>query len=179
MIIKEFTKECRDLGLTPNEYIVLHYLFENNIKSLMNLIPNPYDDYRMLAAKGYIEYNEEKNKIKLTDLTKQHFSEEAGFDEFVASYRQLFSDTGKTGAMGDKKGCEKKMKAFMKKYPEYSKVTILKATEFYIDSVNDKKYLSQADYCIEKHGVSKLGAFCELVQNGQGLDKQDVFTIKA
>jgi hypothetical protein len=171
--------ECKILGLEPTELFVISYLYEGKIARIYPVVPNPIPIFEQLADKGFLDWNSDENKVKLTDKTKVYFNKSEDYDSFIEQYRQLFKDTGKLGAMGDKKGCIKKMKKFMAENPEYSKVVIIQAAEAYIESVRDKTYLRQADYAIEKNGISTLGNFCEGVQSGDvASGSEDMFTIK-
>jgi hypothetical protein len=82
--------------------------------------------------------------------------------DWVDQYRLLFKGL-KPRSMGDRVAVNKKMKAFLKKYPEFTPNDILKATKFYIENT-DSKFIKQADYFIEKNRQSDLAATIEEMQ---------------
>ena len=93
-------------------------------------------------------------------------------NNIVQSYRDLFpkgSNNNGYPYKGDRQGCVKKMKKFIKNNPEYSLDIILKATKKYINEArkDNYNYMQLAHYFIEKNGVSGLGAFCEQIVNGE------------
>jgi len=91
--------------------------------------------------------------------------------DFIKEYRNLWKGL-KLGSMGSLNACAIKMKKWMKENPDFNQEDILKAARNYIDSVDDLKYLQQADYFIAKgkNGESsRLSAIIEEpVQKQQG-----------
>lgn len=91
-------------------------------------------------------------------------------EDFIDKYRSIFP-TGSNGSgypyRGDKQSCIKKMRTFIKRYPEFSKDTILRATRDYVNSQFFKGYvyMQTAAYFIEKDGVSNLAGLCESIGN--------------
>lgn len=83
----------------------------------------------------------------------------------INEYRHLWKGL-KPGSMGSKKGCSQKLSRWMRENPEYSFDDILKAASLYIATVNNVRYLQQADYFIFKQDTNKeessrLSAFIE------------------
>lgn len=132
-----------------------------------------YDDsLRDLQSKGYIKITNfvEKTfdlRAKAVLLMDQVQQEEeikeinTDIDEWIDEYRKLFKNASNfPGIMGDRSSCVKKMESFMKKY-DYTKDQIINATKYYIDSVDNLKFLIHADYFIYKNRQSRLATFCE------------------
>ncbi len=95
-------------------------------------------------------------------------------DSFLDDYRDKFKNK-KTGAIGSKSGCKKKLEVFFQEFPEYmDKDLILSATDRYINSCRKDgfKFLMQADYFIYKRkddgggNVSTLAIYCEEIESG-------------
>lgn len=169
-----------ETGLSPNELYVLECIYSGNVKDVAMFFGKEefHRTLNTLENKGYLERTSE-SKVTLTSKTLKRYgtSEE---DIFIRKYRQLFKDTGVLGGMGDKIGCAKKMKDFMKKYPEYTHDIILDATKMYLEREsrnNNYKYMQKAHYFIEKDKVSNLATFCEIVFEGHS--EEDNFTTKA
>lgn len=70
-------------------------------------------------------------------------------DSFINDYRGLFKGL-KPGSMGDSQACRNKMIAWMTNNPQYTPEDIIKATKSYLKSVNNVKYLKEADNFIYK-----------------------------
>lgn len=102
--------------------------------------------------------NTEKKKIKKT--------ERAILNEIdIDKYRSLWKGL-KPGSMGSKQACEKKLIRWMKENPEYSFADVINAAKSYINSVNNLRYLQNADYFIykqDKTGIdsSRLSSFID------------------
>lgn len=89
----------------------------------------------------------------------------------VSLYRKKFNikNIGIPGKMGDVHTCNKKMDVFLKEYKvDYE--TVLKATDLYLESLNDPRYCIEADNFIFKYEDkvrrSKLMEYCELILDG-------------
>lgn len=126
---------------------------------------SPEEANRLFQDNFDIEYFE----IKVEDITN-HLTLNQVIDEdledFVEQYRRLFPPNIKTSGYpvrGDKKGCQKKMKMFLKNYPEYNQEHVLKATRNYINEMKYKGYqcMMLAHNFIKKDDVSMLASFCE------------------
>lgn len=74
---------------------------------------------------------------------------QAKVESFINEYRALFKGL-KPGSMGDSQACKNKMIAWMTNNPQYTPEDILKATKAYLKSVNNVKYLKEADNFIYK-----------------------------
>jgi len=90
----------------------------------------------------------------------------------IDSYRAVWSIGGagkiglKTGAMGDRAACIKKMiKWFENNNYIYSWDQVIRASRAYVQSISELRYLQQADYFISKDSTSRLSAMVEEVPN--------------
>lgn len=117
-----------------------------------------------LVEKGILLSKKEMifSKVKLKELEKSN-----DVEDWIDEYRILFKGK-KVGAMGDRKACVEKMRVFLSQN-DYSKDEILSATERYIKSLDNRAYLQQADYFINKRmgdgtETSRLRNFCEEIQ---------------
>jgi len=181
----------KEQNLSVNEFLILLSVDNVNIPYVGNR-----DDLDILQKKGYIklminEYKEscfilrEKAELLLELVTIEeslkHETSKAiskrsnrvinsDIDQFIQDYRSLWKGL-KVGAMGDLQACKDKMYKWMKTNPQYSKEDILKAARLYIRSVDNLKYLQQADYFIYKEDKinkieqSKLSSMVDEVEN--------------
>jgi len=106
-----------------------------------------------------------KNKIK---IKKSSRAISLGLDDFIKEFRNLWKGL-KPGSMGSEKACKDKMYKWMQDNPSYNKEDIIKAAKLYIKSLDDLKFLQQADYFVYKkdaHGESsRLSAFIDEIDN--------------
>lgn len=157
MLIEIDTERLHELSLTPNDYVALF------LKSMEISCEYPLN-LNELQRQGYIKITDVGFDLrpKGKELFLDHRS--TAVLDWIDSYRELFPK-GKTPDgypyKGDKEGCIRKMKAFMKKYP-YSKEEILEATVGFIEAKRKKnfEFMTLAHYFIEKEGVSLLAALC-------------------
>ena len=154
-------------NLSINQYVLL-YLLSNEeyemVDRLLDELSVIRNTFQKLEDDGWIKINgETTERIVLRDKANKLFNTSSKSGKiksiifWIEDWRKLFPP----GYKGDKIGCTKKMKAFLKDYPEYSIEHIHKATELYLDEFKDTPYLSQAHYFIRKDNVSKLAAYCE------------------
>jgi hypothetical protein len=92
----------------------------------------------------------------------------ADLENFVEKYRLLWKGL-KPGSMGSTNGCKEKLERWMLENPQYSIDNIYNASKAYIKSVDDYKYLQQADYFIYKKDAfgeqSRLSSFIDEESN--------------
>jgi len=177
MIVKK--EKLKKLNLTVTDVFIINCIY--------------YSELELLDYARETDYNVELSRKKLIqdkhinrlgdyyEVDQKYLDELFGnkktgkaidIEKFIVDYRDLFpkgSNNNGYPYKGDKQGCIKKMKRFIKLNPEYSTDIILKATQKYI---NEKRkdnydYMHLAHYFIEKNGVSSLGAFCEQIANGE------------
>ncbi len=98
--------------------------------------------------------------------------------DFCNKYRDLFPSgilSGNRPIKGDKQGVYKKLKKFISENKEYTFDVILEVTKKYINKCkqNNYKYISCADYFIEKNNSSLLSSMCEeyLESKSKGINK--------
>jgi len=89
---------------------------------------------------------------------------DSDLENFVDKYRELWKGL-KPGSMGSTNGCREKLQRWMLENPKYSIDNIYNASKAYIKSVDDYKYLQQADYFIYKKDAfgeqSRLSSFID------------------
>lgn len=156
--------------LTPNQYVYCYLLLKTGEEPYLN-----NSEYSMLIDNEYIEIQYTDKTMfgipKVTNKFKKDFLKSPHTDvvEWIEKYRDLFPKGIYSGGYlvrGDRKGCIKKMKTFMNKYPEFAdKDLILKATKNYIDDKqkDNYSYLKLAHYFIDKDGISLLASYCEAI----------------
>lgn len=136
-------------------------------------------EYILVVSKKY-EVDPEKiisilNELYDKQYIKKSYSKPKSIISFnIDEYRRFFSAAklGIPGKMGDKKSCETKMTAFLDYYG-YDWSLVLRATENYINSLDNPIYCKQADYFIEHTSTGKdvdrrsmLSIWCEDLLNG-------------
>lgn len=165
--------------ITPNQFIFCYLIYRNC--KIPDLFYITWEEQRTLFDKELIKQKID-NFVELPAVTPKFINlvknTQLDIKDWIEEYRNLFPKGVQSGGYlvrGDKKGCIKKMKEFINKYPEYAdKELILKATEHYIDSRSKDgyTYLKLAHYFIDKDGVSLLASYCELVK----MDKHNMIT---
>lgn len=157
--------QIKDLGITPNEYVYLYMLYVEK-----KLDVELYVDLKKLEDLQFISIKEDQVYLRGAGLNIFQSTDE--FTLFVSEYRNLFPKGVKSGngtpVRGNKSDVEAKMKEFLKKHPEFSKLVILNATKNYIEHFKRKgsyTYMTQADYLISKDKISKLASLCEEYEN--------------
>ena len=171
-------------NLTPDEYCLLFCKYEGRTTAFRYSV-----DVQDLEKRGWIkdaitgidlrhktidlfkslEYDYRKDKAIATSSIGSGMI----LEELVVKMRELFPPGAKLAGrplMGSKKGCTKKMRTFQLQNPEYSDNTIIEATKAYLGDFYGRKsewrYCVQADYFIDKDGVSKLQTYCEMIEDG-------------
>lgn len=89
--------------------------------------------------------------------------------QFVKSFRETFpSGVSPNGiyVRSSARDCDKKLKKFVKEYPEFERETMLKAAEKYVKryQMQGYKYMKTASYFIMKDGESTLAVECETIE---------------
>lgn len=151
-------------GLMEIERVGNTFDFEN--ASLTKLGEKMLDELERYSSDEKVSTQTEKvNKIK----------KEEDLD-WLEEWRDLFKDK-KPGGSGNKQGCYKKMKVFLKENPDVTKEEIFAAAEAYFDSLDNLKYMQQADYFISKgtgqNVSSRLSQWVEYVKEQGIQQKQD------
>lgn len=184
MIITIDTEILDEHLMTPDEYVYLARLMADTeaLKKILLKV-----DGKKLVRRGYIEIDD--GVAYLTDKTRELFKiPREGFvtpkvelhvaasaeniKQLAEKYRNLFPTGVRSGGYlvrGTAESCEKKLKSFRRKYPDYDEAIILQATKNYVDRKAREAYnhMKLAPYFIEKDGISMLAAECEeLLANG-------------
>lgn len=173
--------------LSVDEFITLLYLYENSLrktsinhlnslqdKQFIKLNINDNEDITIREkGKLLIEFLEIEsiNSVKDKKLVKKSSRAiNAELNDFIQEFRALWKGL-KPGSMGSEISCRDKMYKWMQMNPSYTKEDILKAAKLYIRSLNDLRFIQQADYFIFKkdaHGESsRLSAFIDEVNDVQ------------
>lgn len=168
MELKINFEKLQEEQLTIKQYIYLYLLYKGKtMEEYKDLIDDISDwDMRYLVQQQYLKEDYATIRSKTLELFEDKYDE---FSYFVETYRNLFPKGVKSGngtpIRGDKHGVAKKMEWFLRTYSEYSRATILEATTMYVKDMSRKMpayaYMTQADYFIQKDGLSKLAAYCE------------------
>ena len=150
------------------EYDIIKHFWEDGLSTRLLL----------LQDKGFIKVNGETlDEIIFRDKGKRILKIQNLLDveSWIQDWRDLFPSGSRDGYpyKGDKQGCIKKMKEFIKNYPEFTKEDIFNATIKYVSEHKMKGFTSmqQAHYFIEKNKISNLAGLCEsILERGQSGD---------
>jgi hypothetical protein len=164
-------------NITLKEFICLLSIYNNDndleSKHLLSLQDKNY--IKILPDENVIR---EKGKLLIEFLTidgigsinnkktvkKSSRAINNDLENFVDKYRELWKGL-KPGSMGSTNGCKEKLQRWMLENPKYSTDNIYNASKAYIKSVDDYKYLQQADYFIYKKDAfgeqSRLSSFID------------------
>lgn len=183
-------KTLFSIGITPTQFIMLVYIFQKDKhnfielcdiideeeivkrsihklyqKHYINIDPSTlslnFDNFEITAFGIDIIKNQ---NINTKDLVVKNYK--GDFDSFVNAYYELFPTKVRQGNLlvrSDKTSCAKKLKKFIKEYPEFDYDIILKATANYINkcSKDGYRYIKVSHYFIYKDNVSTLASECE------------------
>jgi hypothetical protein len=155
--------------LNISQYCFILFLSVGRREDALRLTGISLDCINRLVDKKYItesyELLEKGQRIVTNSGIQNILTPTSSFDEFVEKYRSLFPPGSRQGYLykGDKQGCIKKMRRFMKLYPKFTEDIILEATRTYIHKqfLSGYQYLQSAHYLIEKDGISNLAGLCE------------------
>lgn len=149
--------------LTPSLYCYLVFLYSKQ-------------KYPWKIGEGQLKYLQDGGWLKIgpegpviRGLFKQKFKKYLTVFEvenWIEDWRNLFPPGVKScdrPVKGSKSGCLKKMKIFMQANPDISKEQVMSATKAYVfeKSLKGFKFITCADYLIEKEGVSLLESLIE------------------
>tara|TARA_R100001463_G_scaffold26997_6_gene62854 strand:- start:6541 stop:7134 length:594 start_codon:yes stop_codon:yes gene_type:complete len=184
MIITIDTEMLDKYTIRPDEYVYLSKLLADN--ALLSKVLLRVDGKKMVRM-GFVEIDDGQAfltdkardlfkmpregfitpKIDLSELTSS-----SNIKDLSKKYRELFPVGVRSGGYlvrATSESCEKKLKAFLRKYSDYDEAIILEATKRYIDRKARVSYMHMklAPYFIEKDGISMLAAECEeLISEG-------------
>lgn len=165
--IKRVLAAVAEIGI--HHYVFLQLMYEGNeeLAYNFNIAVLSEQDREYLQQRNYLKWLDEGAILKSKALAMFGGSEEA-VETWIEEYRTKFPRYKK----GDRPGCIKKMRKFLKER-KFDKETILQATDTYmIEMAREQfRYTKQADYFIEKNGLSALGGYCETVLEGPEEDQ--------
>lgn len=162
--------------LNPTQYVYLYLKAVHKINAIDSISE---EDLEMLEDEGYIKISDNGVVLRQVSLDLFKTLVEDNSMDWIEEWRQLFPLGVKMAGYavrGDKQNCTKKMKSFMKKYPDFTKEDIFDATRAYIDDrrKDNWNYIKLAHYFIEKDGASSLAALCEDIKARGKSAKYDV-----
>lgn len=177
-------------NLNLNQLIFLYCILSNN-KTLLEQYVIKFSTFSRsdiinLISDGYIIEKLPNKPIFenyiLTDKALNIFKFEVikdDIEDWIDEWFELFPEGVKSGGYyvkTDKKSCLKKMKKFIKQYPEFDKTIILKATKDYVNNLRIKNYshIKLAPYFIEKDGLSMLEGACRNTLNNMSKNSEEV-----
>ncbi len=144
-------------GLTPDEYVYLYKMYSKDSTHV----------YVRISTDDLIKREWLLEDLTLSPKSCSLFSDDVS--TWIEEWREVFPNIKAShgNVRGDRQGCLKKMKAFCKKYPEYTKDIIFKGTQNYIiaKKKDGYQYMKLAHYFIDKDGISDLASYCEQVDN--------------
>lgn len=175
-----------DEGINLNQYLLCQFIYQQESKILNYYLEqfshfvNPSDFDNLLVSeyigmhdskKGYVFSNifiTNKFINKFIEQEQKSKLDKEVVEDWIDLWYNLFPKGVKSGGYlvrSDKNGCLNKLKKFHKKYPEFSKEIILKATSDYIDyyRMRNWNYVSLGHYFIVKDGISILAGQCEMI----------------
>lgn len=163
-------KYCRKYGGPDSKRLILDPLEQKGYLTNTNTVQPPYFFYKMQPTKKFLtEFG----------ITKLNLNVSSWIKEWLDLWPKGIKSGGfyvKTG-LG---GCEKKMLAFVKENPQFTKDIIFDATRRYLTEMEGRGYdkMKLAPYFINKDNVSMLWGYCEQVLNSDE-PSQVEWTIKA
>jgi hypothetical protein len=155
--------------LTPNYYVMLHYIFYDIPHRIGPMTKAALIKLRFLDSKGNLT-DKARNLFKEDDLKQLN---DKKMKEFLLELREYFPKGVTTGGSPVRTAIGiatvKKMKKFINEYG-YSKDIIIKATKSYVADrkKNNYGYMKKFTNFIDKQGEgSLLATFCETIENGE------------
>lgn len=175
-----------DEGISLDQYFLCQFIYLQENKILNYYLEqfgtfSTRDDFNNLIDSGYLELHDPKKGFVFSNLfiTKKYINKfvekevksvfvKEVIEDWIDLWYSLFPKGVKSGGYlirSDKNGCLNKMKKFCKKYPDFTKEIILKATSDYIDyyRMRNWNYVSLAHYFINKNDTSVLAGQCEMI----------------
>jgi hypothetical protein len=170
--------EINESKISLNGYFICYCIYHNRKDLILDYIKNHtgfnIQDVKELEDNGWIKIINKSEKIIFENLQIEEkfriFVEKKDKPEkdWINEWLEMFPKGVKSGGYyikTDLNGCRKKMRKFTSTHPEYTKETIIKATQNYINRCehNGYQYMKIAPYFIEKDGVSMLSGECEAI----------------
>jgi hypothetical protein len=175
-----------DEGVKLNQYFLCQFIYQQDNKILNYYLEQfgtfiNQSDFDFLVQNEYLGMHDTKKGYVFSNFfvtrkfinnfidkeKKSKFDKEV-VEDWIDIWYNLFPKGVKSGGYlirSDKNGCLNKMKKFCKKYPDFTKEIILKATSDYIDyyRMRNWSYISLAHYLINKNDISLLAGQCEMI----------------
>lgn len=130
---------------------------------------------KLLENDGYIKLTDPSDPFSFEPLSKLNdiFKNDAedNVENWIEDWRDIFPKGINSGGFryrGDRQGCIKNMKWFVKNNPKITKEDIFIATKKYVTRLKNSQYMKLAHYFIKKDGSSTLSSEVE------GLTEQDI-----
>lgn len=168
MIITIDLDNLKDLNIAQYSFLCIYY--KSSLEDAKSVSGISKHDLADIQTKNYLTIdNILTNKAtSLFNELPRIFIPDEDISAFVESYRAIFPSGNNSSGYpykGDKQGCIKKMKKFLKTYPNFTKQQILKAARSYVTTHFFKgyTYMQTAAYLIEKDGISNLAGLCETI----------------
>lgn len=184
-MIENLLKKLKNYKINGNHLMIISLLYNGeSIKEFAAQYMVKLAEFQYLIRKGYIKMDRGSESFrfetaKLTPLGESVYEAINTVEEveknthnsneldWIDEWRDLFKDK-KPGGAGNKQGCLKKMEIFLKENPTVTKDEIFLATDAYFNSLDNLKYMQQADYFIYKgtgrDSSSRLGQWVEFVR---------------
>jgi len=199
MIVNVDIEKLIKYRLDINQYLFCSFIYQQSKPELLvyiEMFGTLIDESSMefIRSIGYLDLKKESERYRfanmfVTDLFVEDFIEksipskliseklEDWFDEWFDLWPRGIKSGGYL-VKSDKQGCITKMGKFIKKYPEYTKDVIIRATKDYVNFMRMKQYnfMQLAHYFIDKNGISNLGSSCEDVKCR--LEREDIIDLK-
>lgn len=188
MIVSIDIEKLIKCGLDINQYLFCSFIYQQSQPDLDNyigLFGEFFDEESLIFIRslGYLDLKKESDRYRfgnmfVTELFVEDFIEKSvpskliseKIEDWFDDWFDIFPKGIKSGGYlvrSDKQGCLSKMSKFIKKYPEYNKDVIIRATKDYVNYMRMKQfaYMQLAHYFIEKNGSSNLASGCEDVKD--------------
>lgn len=191
----EIFDKLKNYKLNGNHVVIMYKLYkEEEIEKYVLEYKIPLVELRYLVRKGLVNIPQINTTINLKSVTLTELGvqtieqlmlettdakipskaieekvpiERLELEEWIEEWRDMFSSK-KVGAGGNKQGVYKKMQTFLKENPTITKDEIFSATDMYFQSLDNTKYMQQADYFIYKGTgkdiSSRLSQWVEVVK---------------
>jgi len=154
MIIEFNLNEINESKISLNGYFICYCIYHNRKDLILDYIKNHtgfnIQDVKELEDNGWIKIINKSEKIIFENLQIEEkfriFVEKKDKPEkdWINEWLEMFPKGVKSGGYyikTDLNGCRKKMRKFTSTHPEYTKETIIKATQNYINRCYTHQYL--------------------------------------
>lgn len=127
-------------------------------KDFIKIIVENHEEIPITSKKGRLLINL-LTQVNLKTVNRRQIKKvqtiPEGIDDFVKEFRSLWKGL-KPGSMGSQNACRDKMIRWMETNPDYNQEDILKASKVYLRSLDNYRYLQNAEYFIYKKDENKV-----------------------